>query len=232
MPVLGGGIKEICVTVAELWGSSSDRQSCVTSSPSTLQVQGSAWESKTEPEQKQWGGTAANWAANGVKEGAWSAAPSQGFLAAQEQGGDVQPCPLSPQLHWFWPLVTVTVPWCAQGGGDPVWEGGMGSSPGWWGSGGSSGGLWVLLTPSWPGGLRGGSVPRPCPVAVPGALCPDSCPRVLSRLLPSFVILRLPPLVYVRVPFLRLSEISFSLCGQETDFNCLYFLPPFFFFFF
>lgn len=74
------------------------------------------------------------------------------------------------------------------------------------------------------------------PILTPGVcargVCPDSSCSVLAEL-GSFppLLSRLPPLVYVRVPFLRLSEISFPLCGQETDFNCLYFLPLFFLYF-
>lgn len=65
-------------------------------------------------------------------------------------------------------------------------------------------------------------------------VCPDTSRRVLAEL-GSFPPLLSPgcPLrcvcVCVREFFLRLSEISFPLCGQETDFNCLYFLSIFFF---
>lgn len=166
--------------------------------------------------------------------------PWEHCLADQERG-DVHPCPLSPQLPLFWLVVTVTVPWCAQRGGDPDWERGTGEHR--HGLGGRLTGAvlcrlcgcccWAGADPgvAWVGGEEA-ACPVLAPGAEPGAVCPDSCRRVLSRLLPSFVIPRLPPLVYVRVPFLRLSEISFSLCGQETDFNCLYFLPPLPLFFF
>lgn len=73
---------------------------------------------------------------------------------------------------------------------------------------------------------RGGCV---CAGGVPGHFSPCFGG---ARLLPSFVIPRLPPpvcvCVRVREFVLRLSEISFPLCGQETDFNCLYFLSIFF----
>jgi len=90
-------------------------------------------------------------------------------------------------------------------------------------------GFWVL-TPGWRSWLCAPSSPRWVGKGRGGACVPGGVPGQLllcfggARLLPSFVIPCLPPLVYVRVPLLRLSEISFPLCGQETDFNCLYFL--------
>lgn len=63
--------------------------------------------------------------------------------------------------------------------------------------------------------------------------CLDGSCSVLAEL-GSFPPLLSPvcPLWYMcEFPFLRLSEISFPLCRQETDFNCLYFLLFFFLYF-
>lgn len=70
----------------------------------------------------------------------------------------------------------------------------------------------------------------------------EVCAQGMRRGSPGCVLAELgslPPLLSPVCPlrcvcalefFLRLSEFSFPLCGQETDFNCLYFLLFFFFF--
>lgn len=69
----------------------------------------------------------------------------------------------------------------------------------------------------------------------------ELCAQGMRRGSPGCVLAELgslPPLLSPVCPlrcvcalefFLRLSEFSFPLCGQETDFNCLYFLLYFFF---
>lgn len=111
-------------------------------------------------------------------------------------------------------------------------------------------GFWVLLLGRWliPGWAETRLFARLCNLFLLPAVyacasgegvcvckgdCLDGFCSVLAEL-GSFPPLLSPvcPLWYMcEFPFLRLSEISFPLCRQETDFNCLYFLPFFFFFF-